>query len=162
MFHVRCIFPDQCRVDASSFELTPTNPQAEALCSLFERYLADRPSNFRDRLSFLRKGDLELDWSAAAGGVALASMYQNGTPASISVLVSGTDSCTDATMLQLFQENVLSPLFGSDFEAAICVELRPLVVQVIFPGSPEWIPAIQFLSASLASVYFRTVLQLPA
>lgn len=160
VFHVRSIFPDQCRVDACSFELTPTNPRAEAVCSLFERYLADRPPEFRDQLSFLKKGDLELDWSAAKGGVALASMYQNGTPACISVLVSGADPDTDASMLDVFRENVLCPLFGAEFDSEVCLDLRPLVVQVVFPDDPEWVPALQLLSASLASVYFRTVIQL--
>ena len=160
MFHVRSIFPDAARIDECSFELTPTNPQGEAVCSLFERYLADRPAAFRDRLSFLKKGNLELDWSAAAGGVALASIYQNGTPAAICVLLSGAEPSTDLNMIEVFRENVLSPLFGSEFDSVASVDARPLVVQVIFSGEPEWAPAIQLLSASLASVYFRTVIQL--
>ena len=32
---------------------------------------------------------------------------------------------------------------------------RPLVIQVLFPCDPEWAPAVQLLSAALASVYFR-------
>jgi hypothetical protein len=160
VFHVRSIFPDASRIDACSFELSPTNAQGQAVCSLFERYLCDRPAEFRDRLSFLKKGNLELDWSAAAGGVALASIYQDGNPAAISVLLSGTERSTDANMLAVFRENVLSPLFGSEFDSVVSVESRPLVVQVIFAGEAEWVPAIQLLSASLASVYFRTVIQL--
>ena len=69
MFHVRCIHPDQGRIEANRFELQPTNSQGEAVCDLFRRYLADRPATFRDKLPFLRKGDIELDWSAATGGV---------------------------------------------------------------------------------------------
>lgn len=160
MFHVRSIFPHQSRVDASSLELTPTNPQGEAVCCLFESYLAARPPAFRDKLSFLRKGDFELDWSAAHGGVALASLYRNGTPVSIAVLISGTDAETDANMLDVFRENVLNPLFENEFDAVLNEPLRPLALQVVFPDEPEWEPAVQLLTASLASVYFRTLLQL--
>ena len=159
VFHVRSIFPDQPCVEESSFDLTPTTPQAEAVCCLFERYLSVRPAVFRDRLSFLKKGDLELDWSAATGGVALASIYQHSAPASIGVMLSGAHPQTDATMLEVFREHVLAPLFGADFDYALVVDVRPLVVQVVFPGAPEWVPALQLLTASLASVYFRTLIQ---
>lgn len=152
--------PHQCRVDASSFELTPTNPHGEAVCCLFERYFSDRPSAFRDRLSFLRKGDFELDWSAVSGGVALASLYRNGTPVSMAVLISGTDPATDMNMIEVFRDNVLNPLFGTEFDSVLSETSRPLVLQVVFPEEPEWEPAIQLLTASLASVYFRTILQL--
>jgi hypothetical protein len=160
VFHVRSIFPDLERVASASFELTPTNPQAEAVCSLFERFLADRPPAFRDKLGFLRKGEFELDWSAAPGGVALATMMQDGEPASMSVLVAGVQPDTDAMMLDVFRENVLLPLFDGAYDSVAALPLRPLVLEVIFPGRPEWVPALQLLSASLGSVYFRTVLSI--
>jgi len=37
---------------------------------------------------------------------------------------------------------------------------RPLLLQLLFPGSPEWMPAVQLLSTALASVYFRAILAL--
>ena len=98
MFHVRCIHPDQGRIEANSFELQPTNSQGEAVCDLFRRYLADRPATFRDKLPFLRKGDIELDWSAAKGGVALASLFSSGEPAAISVPLTGLDPEADRIM----------------------------------------------------------------
>jgi hypothetical protein len=160
VFHVRSIFPDQGRVATASFELTPTNPEGEAVCSLFQQYLSCRPSAFRDKLSFLRKGNVELDWSAEPGGVALATMLQDGEPASMSVLVAGIQPQTDAMMLEVFRENVLGPLFDGQYDSVTALELRPLLVEVMFPGRPEWAAALHLLSASLASVYFRTVLQL--
>jgi hypothetical protein len=155
MFHVRCIFPEQGRIEANSFELQPTNSQGEAVCDLFRRFLADRPSAFRERLPFLRRGDIELDWSAAAGGVALASLFCSGDPAAISVLLSGIDAEADAMMLEVFRENVLDVLFSGQFGEALEFAERPLVIQVLFPNDPEWMPAVQLLAAALASVYFR-------
>ena len=119
MFHVRCIFPEQGRIEANSFELKPTNSQGEAVCDLFHRFLADRPPEFRDRLPFLSRGDIELDWSAAAGGVALASLFCSGGPAAISVLLSGIDEQADAMMSEVFRENVLEVLFSGQFEEAL-------------------------------------------
>ena len=159
MLHVRSIFPDQGRVEATSFELTPTNPQGEAVCSLFERYFCQRPPSFRDALSFLKRGDFELDWSAVNGGVALASLFQNQAPVCLAVLLTGINPDADSTMLEVFRETVLNPLFGCEFDDATTEASRPLLVQVLFPVSPEWIPAVQLLTVSMASVYFRTVLQ---
>ena len=161
VLHIRNILPDEGRVEETCFDLTPTNPQGEAVCSLIERYFSNRPPAFRDRLSFMKKGDFELDWSTVAGGVALASLFQGTTPASMSVLLAGLSPETDAMMLDVFRENVLEPLFGSDFDFVCEHPERPLVVQVVFPGSPEWVPAVQLLNVSLASVYFRTLLRTP-
>jgi hypothetical protein len=159
MFHIRCIFPEQGRIEANSFELQPTNSQGEAVCELFHRFLADRPTAFRERLPFLRRGDVELDWSAAAGGVALASLFCSGDPAAISVLLSGIDTEADAMMVEVFREKVLDVLFSGQFEEVLDIRERPLVIQVLFPNDPEWMPAVQLLSAALASVYFRSLLR---
>lgn len=155
MFHVRCILPNQGRIEANRFDLQPTNAEGEAVCDLFRRYLADRPSQFRDRLPFLRRGDVELDWAAAEGGVALASLFCSNEPASISVLLSGENSEADTMMAEVFRENVLDLLFGGEFNDVLETPERPLVIQVLFPCDPEWAPAVQLLSAALASVYFR-------
>jgi hypothetical protein len=161
VFHVRSIFPDQGRVSSASFELNPTNAQAEAVCCLFQKFLANRPACFRERLAFLRKGDFELDWSAAPGGVALATLIQDAEPSSMSVLVTGVQPDTDAMMLDVFRENVLAPLFDGEYDSITALDLRPLIIEVIFPGHPDWAAALQLLTASLGSVYFRTVLEMP-
>ena len=159
MFHVRCIFPEQGRIEANSFELKPTNSQGEAVCELFHRFLADRPAAFRDRLPFLRRGDIELDWSAAAGGVALASLFCSGDPAAISVLLSGIDGDADAMMAEVFGKMCWMCCFQASSKKFWKFEERPLVIQVLFPTDPEWMPAVQLLSAALASVYFRSLLE---
>ena len=157
MFHVRSIYPGNERIEEGTFHLQPTNPQADAVCNLFTEYLKHRPAEFRDKLSFLKKGDFEMDWSAAPGGVALVSLFQGSKPASMGVLVSGLDPSTDATMLEVFHDNVLAPLFGECYSGALQSPERPLLLQVVFAG-PEWAPALQLLGTSLASVYFRRML----
>lgn len=157
MFHVRSIFPDQDRVASAAFELKPDNPQGEAVCSLFEQFLLNRPPSFREPLSFLKRGDFELDWSAAPGGVAIATLLQAGEPAAMCALITGIEPEADAIMLEAFRENVLETLFGAEYDALCEIPERPLILEVIFPGRPEWVAAIQLLSVSLGSVYFRSV-----
>jgi hypothetical protein len=159
MFHVRCILPHQGRVEANRLDLHPTNSQGEAVCDLFRRFLAGHPPQFRERLPFLKRGDIELDWSAADGGVALASLFCGSEPASISVLLSGQNPEADRIMAEVFRENVLDVLFCGEFSEILSVVERPLLVQVQFPCDPEWAPAVQLLSAALASVYFRDNLE---
>lgn len=159
MFHVRCILPQEGRVEAHRYELQPTNSQGEAVCDLFHRFLQDRPPAFRERLPFLRRGDIELDWSAADGGVALASLFNTGNPAAISVLLTGINPEADLMMREVFREHVLGLLFDGEFTEILDVKERPLVIQAVFPCDPEWAPAMQLLSTALASVYFRGILQ---
>ena len=158
MFHVRSIYPGTERIEEGTFELQPTNPQGEAVCKLFSEFLSGRPPQFRDKLSFLKKGDFAIDWSAAPGGVALVSLLQSGAPAALGVLVSGLQKDTDAMMLEVFHENVLAPLFEDSYDHAITIPDRPMLLQVMF-ADPEWVPALRLLGASLASVYFRSVMQ---
>ena len=64
-------------------------------------------------------------------------------------------------MLEVFRENVLDVLFEGEFCEALDVEQRPLLIQILLPGDPEWTPAMQLLSTASASVYFRSVLRPP-
>ena len=164
MFYVRNIYLEEARVEEGKFDLVPTNEQGQAVCAVMTEFLTNRPPEFRDRLSFLKKGDMELDWSAAPGGVALASLFESSEPATMSVLVTGVQPEADRMMLEMFRDNVLVPLFdGAPVEhinKLIDVVDRPLLLQVLFPGAPEWAPTVQLLSTALASVFFRTMLQL--
>jgi hypothetical protein len=164
MFHVRNIYLEEARVEAGKFDIVPTNPQGEAVCALIAEFLTNRPPEFRDKLAFLKKGDFELDWSAVSGGVALASLYNEAQPATMSILLTGVDAEADTMMLDLFRDNVLRPVFDEAPEeqvnSLVNVPERPLLLQALFPISPEWTPTIQLLSTALASVYFRTILQL--
>ena len=56
MFTVRTIQPDQDRVEVTSYDLTPTNKQGKAVCSLFLEFLSDRPAEFRERSAVCGRG----------------------------------------------------------------------------------------------------------
>jgi hypothetical protein len=161
MFHVRNIYLDPVRAESGQFELKPTNERAEAICSLFKEFLMNRPAAFTERLGFLKRGDFELDWMAAPGGVALANLSESNETCSMSIMLSGIQPDQDAEMLSVFRENVLDTLLGNTNppELENATE-RPLLLQVIFPGAPEWTPVVQILTTSLAAVFFRTVLEL--
>src|SRR3977135_2503937 len=111
MFYVRNIYLEEARVEEGKLDLVPTNEQGQAVCALMAEFLTNRPPEFREKLSFLKKGDLELDWSAVAGGVALASLFESSEPATMSVLVPGVRAEADRMMLEMFRDNVLVPLF---------------------------------------------------
>ena len=164
MFYVRNVFLEDARVEAGKLDLIPTNEQGQAVCALMAEFLINRPAGFREKLAFLKKGDMELDWSAAPGGVALASLFESSEPATMGVLLTGVEADADRMMLEIFRDNVLVPLFGDTpiehIDRLIDVAERPLLFQVIFPGAPEWAPTLQLLSTALASVFFRTMLQL--
>lgn len=164
MFHVRNIYLEEARVEAGKFDIVPTNAQGEAVCNLMAEFLTNRPPEFRDKLAFLKKGNFELDWAAVPGGVALASIFDGEEAATMAILLTGVDAEADAMMLNLFRDNVLMPVLQDappdKVNELINVTERPLMLQAIFPLSPEWAPTIQLLSTALASVFFRTILQL--
>ena len=166
MFHVRNIYLEEARVEAGKFDIIPTNAQGEAVCALVAEFLTNRPPQFRDKLAFLKRGNFELDWSAVAGGVALASLFDEDEPATMAILLTGVEPEADRMMLDLFRDNVLRPVFDSappeQVNELVDVPERPLLLQALFPISPEWAPTLQLLSTALASVYFRTILQLSA
>ena len=89
----------------------------------------------------------------------MASLFCGGDPALISVLLTGQNAAADQLMIEVFRENVLDLLFEGQFTEALEVAERPLLIQVLLPGDPEWAPVMQILSTALASVYFRGILR---
>lgn len=160
MFSIRTIHPEDRRVDLASYDLTPGNDQGKAVCDLFREFLSHRPTEFRDTLPFLRKGEFELEWAAASGGIALATFYEGGEPLSTGILLSGVDGETEQQVLQSMRSTVLGPVLGEDTDRLTEAPERPLLLNVQFPGRPELMPTVQLLSAALASVFFRVILQL--
>lgn len=165
MFFVRSIFVDEPRVETSTLELEPTHELAQKVCRVVEEFLHGKPQGFREKMPFLNKGNFELDWNAAAGGVAMATIFESEQPLAVLVLLLGADPQSDFVMLQMFRDHVLVPVLsslsdGSAEEHAtklIDTQDRPVVLQLLFPGSPEWTPTIQLLSTALGSVYFRAM-----
>ncbi|MFN3322580.1 MAG: hypothetical protein ACK5AZ_03705 [Bryobacteraceae bacterium] len=160
MFAVRTVFPDQARVEESTFELTPTHEQGEKVCSLFRDWLSMQPTEFRAPVPFLKRGDIEMQWAAASGGVAFASFFESGSALSMSVLLSGVDEEADLGMLAGLVSSVIEPILGIEARRILEVRERPLLATIILPGSPELAPTLQLLTTALASVFFRTILAL--
>jgi hypothetical protein len=157
MFTVRTIRAEDARVDSAAFDLEPELPQGRAVCNLFAEFLAGRPGEFREKLPFVAKGDVELEWAAAAGGAAFAAFFADAKPVSMGVLLSGVDQEADDNMLEALRVSVLEPIFGERAGATLDAPERPLLLTLVMNDQPEMAPAIQLLSTALASVYFRAV-----
>lgn len=156
-FTIRTLYPGEQRVDVQQFDLIPKTEQAEAVCDLFLRFLADRPPGFREELPFLKQGGTELEWAAAEGGSALATFYEGGEPLSMGILLSGLREESDERMLSELRTAIGEPLFGEHADVCMQAPERPVLLNVLFPEHPELIPRTQLLAAALSSVFFRVV-----
>jgi len=157
MFTVQTIFIDQKRMESAKFDLVPTNDQGKAVCALFLEFLSSQPTEFRARLPFIKQGDIELQWAAAEGCTAYAAFFEEGEPRSMGVLLSGINEEADRNMMQGLSDAVLARAFGEEADKYAVSDERPVLVNVIFPGSPEANPRTQLLATALASVYFRVM-----
>ncbi len=155
-FLVRTIHLDPRRVESGSFDLEPTLPQGQVVCNLFGEFLAERPAEFREKLPFLKKVDVELEWAAAGGGAAFATLYRDAEPLAMGILMSGAQPETDGQMLDAMRGSILRPMLGEDIDA-MDGEPRPAVLLLQMPGQPERFAMVQLLITALASVYFRAV-----
>lgn len=156
-FIVRTIRPETRTVETDSFEVEPTTQQANVVCQLFAEFLSARPTEFKEPLEFMKKGDWAMEWAAAGGGCAYASFFESGTPLAMVVLLCGYQPREEQLMLDGMKAAILSRMLGPDAETLMHLPDRPGVLQVIFPGSPEHGPTIQLLTSALASVYFRAM-----
>ena len=162
MFTVRTIqpgeSPDSARVESAQYDLEPQLPQGRTVCNLFAQFLSERPPEFREPLPFLNKFAVELDWAAAGGGSAFASLFHEGKPLGMAVLLSGADPESDEQMLQAIHLSILQPLLGGErAEELGQIDERPGVLLVEMNDQPELIPTLHLLMTALASVYFRAV-----
>lgn len=157
MFTVRTILASERRVEATAFDLEPQLQQGRAVCNLFAEFLAGRPAEFREKLSFIAKGEIELEWAAATGGAAFAALLSDNQPVTMSILLSGADPDADSSMLEALRVSVLEPMFGLDCDDLLEVPERPAMLVVQLNEQPEMIPLAQLLGTALGSVYFRAV-----
>jgi hypothetical protein len=158
MFQARTIYLDPQRQETAAYDLAPVDPEGQRVCALWAEFLAQRPPEFREKLPFIQR-DLELEWTAAPGGVALASFYTSESPCSMAILLAGVDPEADRAMLNAWRRNVLAPLLGEAAANQVEADGRPLLLSVVFPQSPELTPALQLMGTALASVYFRCARQ---
>ncbi|MCC6540397.1 MAG: hypothetical protein IT162_22815 [Bryobacterales bacterium] len=161
MFAVRTIHPAENappRVEAARFDLEPQLPQGKTVCNLFAEFLAERPGEFREKLPFVNKLDIELQWAAAGGGAAFAALFHEGRALAMAALLGGADPAADEGMIEALGLSILAPMFGEEFAAREGrMEERPGVLMVQMNEAPELIPTSQLLMTALASVYFRAV-----
>lgn len=157
MFRVRTIHPDSGRDEIAEYDLVPTLPQGQLVCNLFAEFLAARPGEFRERLPFLNKGEIEMQWAAAEGGAAYAAFFSGGRALGMGILLSGADMEADTRMIEALRVAIAEPMLGERAGQALDAPQRPAVILVQLPDQPEWIPTVQLLVTALASVYFRTV-----
>jgi hypothetical protein len=155
MFTVRTVHPEDGRAEVAQFDLEPTLPQGRTVCNLFADFLAGHPAEFREKLPFLNKGDIELQWAAASGGAAFAALFAGGQTLAIAVLLSGAGQEADAHMLEALSVSVVEPMLGQG--ALQPFEDRPGVLLLPFNDQPELLPTAHLLITALASVYFRAV-----
>ena len=153
MFTVRTIHLAETRQETASYDLTPANEEGRKTCSMLADFLAGRPAEFREKLPFLKE-DLELEWTAAPGGVALASFHDAESPRTMGILLAGVDAEADRVMLNAWRQKVLAPLLGGDAGNFADEPDRPAWINIVFPGSLELMPALQLIGVALASVYF--------
>ncbi len=166
MFAVRTIHPAENgppRVETAQFDLEPPLAQGKTVCNLFAEFLAERPGEFREKLPFVNKLDIELQWAAAGGGAACAAFFHEGRALAMGVLLSGVEPEADEGMIEALGLSIVAPMFGEEFAAREGqMSERPGVLMVQMNDSPELIPTSQLLMTALASVYFRAVQALAA
>lgn len=155
-FLVRTIHPEGLRVEEAEFDLVPTLPQGQVVCNLFAEFLASGPPEFRQKLPFLNKVHVELEWAAAGGGAAFMALHSATGPLALGILLSGTDPAADSQMIDAMGSSILEPMLGETGEL-LAVERRPAVVLLQLPDEPEHFALVQLLTTALASVFFRAI-----
>ncbi|MBL8211734.1 MAG: hypothetical protein JNK87_13525 [Bryobacterales bacterium] len=156
-FTVRTVDAESRQVEIGQFDLIPQEEHAEAVCDLFLRFLADRPPGFREELPFLKQPGTELEWAAAEGGAALASFYDQGQPVSMGILLAGLNEEADKRMLDGLRATAGYAIFREDVARCLDAPERPVLINILFPESPELRPRVQLLATALASVFFRII-----
>ena len=159
-FTLHLVRPESRSVESGQFELQPKHEEARKILGLMKEFFRSRPPEFRDKLAFLKKSDLELEWLAAPGGVAFVSLFQANEPVSMCVLLSGMENEADLGILTGYRSGVVEPFFGQltpEEERQIFSKERPLALLTVVPGQPELTPTIHLLHTALAAVFFEAV-----
>lgn len=160
-FEVRFLDLEAARVESRVFEMQPSHEQAAKVCGLFAEFLKGQPREFRARLPFLTRGEWELEWSAAEGGVAFVVFHESGEAATLGVMVSGQDAAASEGILHGFRHSILGPAmdrFVPEDQERVFSGAGPMLVLTAMPGRPELLPTLHLLNTSLAAVYFHQLL----
>ncbi len=159
-FTLRLLRPESRSVESGQFDVQPEHEQARKIVVLMKEFFRSRPPEFRDKLSFLKQSELDMEWLAAPGGVAFVSLLQGNEPVSMCVLLSGMENEADLGILTGYRSGVVEPFFGqlaAEEERQIFSSERPLALLTVVPGQPELTPTIHLLHTALAAVFFDAV-----
>lgn len=161
-FDVRLIDVESRRVETGSFDMEPQHEQASQVIGLMREFLSGKPTQFKSAVTFLKRGEWELEWEAASGGVAFAAFLESGRPAAVGVLLARLDAEADAGMLGGFEQAVLQPVLGEllPVEKEQLLGLagtNPLLIAAVLPGRPELAPTLHLLNTALGAVYFKAM-----
>jgi hypothetical protein len=155
-------YNDGHRVETGAFDLTPALEQGRSVCNVFAEFLSGAPGEFRERLPFLNKIDIEMQWAAASGGAAFYAFFHKNETIEMGVLAAGTNPEADQQIVKALLESVAEPMLGSRAREWMAMGERPLALRLRMPGNPELGPTMDLLAMALASVYFRAVFTLAA
>ena len=136
------------RVEQGAFDTQPELQQAADVVRLMRSFLGGKPVQFRDRIPFLKHGNIDIEWVASDDGVAFATFYLDGQASTMAVLVTDPSSEAGQGVLQGFRKSL--GLGAAEIEPVP----GPLAVMAALPGSPEWFAILHLLNTSLAAVYF--------
>jgi hypothetical protein len=148
-FEVRVFYLQENRQEAGRFELDPKVEDAKRIVSVMKEFLAGKPDQFREPIPFLKRGSVELEWNAGAGGVAFFMWTVEGAPAAFGAMVAEAISEAGVGVLGGFANTMklesLPPAHGQTVWLAA------------LPGRVETLPLIHLLTSSLGAVFFAAV-----
>jgi len=139
------------RIERGQYDCAPDLEQAASVIRLVREFMAGRASQFRERIPFLKRGDIELEWAAATGDVAFATFYESGKAATLGVLAYDPASEAGQGVLEGLRQTL--GLGAAETE----LSQGPLVVIAALPGNPEWLPILHLLNTSVAATFFQAV-----
>lgn len=142
---------DSGRIERGQYDCMPELEQAASVIRLIREFMSGRGGQFRERIPFLKRGDIELEWAAATGGVAFATFYESGKAATLGVFAFDPTSEAGKGVLDGLRQTL--GLGAEETHSAG----GPLVVVAALPGDPEWLPILHLLNTSLAATFFQAV-----
>lgn len=148
-FEVRVFHLESGRQESGQFELVPELADARRVIGAMRDFLADKPGSFKEAIPFLKRGAVELEWNAGAGGVAFFAWTVEAAPAMFGAMVADAGSVAGA--------GVLSGFAGTMKLANPPAATGATIWLAALPGRPEHIPLLHLLTTSLGAVYFSAV-----
>ncbi len=150
-FELRVVHMDSGRIERGQYDCAPELEQAAGVIRLVREFMSGRGAQFRERIPFLKRGDMELEWAAATDGVAFSTFYESGKAATLGVFAFDPNSEAGRGVLEGLRHTL--GLGAEETEPSA----GPLAVVAALPGKPEWLPTLHLLNTSLAATFFQAV-----